>query len=89
MGLLSDPNRRRALINLLTRLNTPIWSVHSCVEIDTVDSEMLHDVTSVCHLVLPLKRAGMARVCTKVCDVCVCVCVVLSASWQVWPGSWV
>lgn len=27
MGLLSDPNRRRALTNLLTRLNTPIWYV--------------------------------------------------------------
>lgn len=27
MGLLSDPNRRRALINLLTRLNTPICVV--------------------------------------------------------------
>ncbi|XP_077374945.1 GPI-anchor transamidase component GPAA1 isoform X2 [Festucalex cinctus] len=25
MGLLSDPNRRKALINLLTRLNAPIW----------------------------------------------------------------
>ena len=25
MGLLSDPNRRRALISLLTRLNAPIW----------------------------------------------------------------
>ncbi|XP_030017154.1 glycosylphosphatidylinositol anchor attachment 1 protein [Sphaeramia orbicularis] len=27
MGLLSDPNRRRALINLLTRLNAPICAV--------------------------------------------------------------
>lgn len=25
MGLLSDPNRRRALISMLTRLNAPIW----------------------------------------------------------------
>lgn len=25
MGLLSDPNRRRALISLLVRLNAPIW----------------------------------------------------------------
>uniref|UniRef100_A0A8C9WGA6 GPI-anchor transamidase component GPAA1 n=1 Tax=Scleropages formosus TaxID=113540 RepID=A0A8C9WGA6_SCLFO len=27
MGLLSDPNRRRALTNLLTRLNTPLWGM--------------------------------------------------------------
>ncbi|KAL4648452.1 glycosylphosphatidylinositol anchor attachment 1 protein-like [Arapaima gigas] len=27
MGLLSDPNRRRALTNLLTRLNTPLCVV--------------------------------------------------------------
>lgn len=29
MGLLSDPNRRQALISLLTRLNAPIWWVFS------------------------------------------------------------
>ncbi|TNN54808.1 hypothetical protein EYF80_035014 [Liparis tanakae] len=32
MGLLSDPNRRRALISLLTRLNAPIWRGHGATE---------------------------------------------------------
>lgn len=88
MGLLSDPNRRRALINLLTRLNTPIWSVHSHVEIDTVDKCLT--TSRQCAILFQLSIiSGMSRAHPKLCGSCVCLFVVLFASWQVWPGSWV
>lgn len=75
MGLLSDPNRRRALINLLTRLNTPIWSVFSHVEIDIVDGNVASVRGQFCF---PSQKiyVALARV-KKVCDSCVCLCSVV------------
>uniref|UniRef100_G3Q120 GPI-anchor transamidase component GPAA1 n=1 Tax=Gasterosteus aculeatus aculeatus TaxID=481459 RepID=G3Q120_GASAC len=65
MGLLSDPNRRRALIGLLTRLNAPIWGMPVDWLVKTMQSRGLEVFTQRFSRRLPFPDEDKERYMVK------------------------
>uniref|UniRef100_A0A3B3Z3U7 GPI-anchor transamidase component GPAA1 n=1 Tax=Poecilia mexicana TaxID=48701 RepID=A0A3B3Z3U7_9TELE len=65
MGLLSDPNRRRALINLLTRLNAPICGMPVDWLVKTMQAQGLEVFTQSFSRTLPFPDENKERYIVK------------------------